>query len=75
MNLKYENVPDMISGKDLDYLTDMFNWNYHAFKESIDYANATEKEDLIKLLDKATNLFNSNMEDILSILERGGVNG
>lgn len=75
MNLEYETVPDMISGKDLDYLTDMYNWNYNAFKQSIDYANATEKEDLIKLLDKATNLFNNNMEEILSILERGGVNG
>jgi len=75
MDLKYDKVPDMISGKDLDYLTDMFNWNYNALKESMDYASATEKKDLVKLLDKATNLFNNNMEEILSILERGGVNG
>ena len=34
MNLEYETVPDMISGKDLDYLTDMYNWNYNAFKQS-----------------------------------------
>lgn len=74
MDLNYEKVPDMISGKDLDYLTDTFNWNYNAFKESIDYASATEKEDVVMLLDKATNLFNNNMEELLAILERGGVN-
>ena len=30
--MKYENVPNIISGKDLDYLSDMFNWNFNAFK-------------------------------------------
>ena len=27
MNLNYEQVPNIITGKDLDYLSDMFNWN------------------------------------------------
>lgn len=74
MKLNYESVPDMISGKDLDYLTDMFNWNYNALKQTIDYSTATEKEDVVKLLDKATNLFSNNMEELLTILERGGTN-
>ena len=60
MDLKYDKVPDMISGKDLDYLTDMFNWNYNALKESMDYASATEKKDLVKLLDKPISLIISN---------------
>lgn len=74
MNLKYENVPDMISGKDLDYLTDSFHWNYGAYKCTIDNLNIAEQEDVIKLLDKASDLFYSNMETVLTILERGGCN-
>lgn len=74
MNLKYEQVPDMISGKDLDYLTDIFNWNYNAFKCCVDLSTITTKEDLVKLLDRAGNLYNTNMEAILTILERGGCN-
>lgn len=32
--MKYENVPNIISGKDLDYLSDMFSWNYGVYKSS-----------------------------------------
>ena len=28
----YDMVPNIISGKDLDYLSDMFSWNYGAYK-------------------------------------------
>ena len=34
--MKYEVVPSTITGKDLDYLSDMFNWNYNAFKCTYD---------------------------------------
>ena len=74
MKLNYECVPDMISGKDLDYLADMFNWNYHAFKECVDYSTVASSEEVVKLLDKASNLFNNNMEKLLEVLERGGTN-
>ena len=29
----YNVVPNIITGKDLDYLSDMFNWNYSGYKE------------------------------------------
>lgn len=72
MDLKYETVPDMISGKDLDYLTDAFNWNYGAFKSSVNDYDVAVDEEVCKLLDKASDLFYKNMEAILSILEGGG---
>ena len=72
MKIKYENVPDMISGKDLDYLTDIFNWNYNAFKCSIDHESIANQEDVCKLLDKASDMYYANMEEVLAILERGG---
>ena len=35
--MNYEQVPDIISNKDLDYLVDMFNWNYLAYKKIVNY--------------------------------------
>ena len=38
MNDKYMEVPnDILTGKDLDYLCDMFQWNYGALKSSNDF--------------------------------------
>ena len=34
MNIEYNEVPNIISGKDLDYLSDMFQWNYCAYKKA-----------------------------------------
>ena len=28
-NKIYTEVPNILTGKDLDYLSDMFNWNYN----------------------------------------------
>ena len=30
----YTEVPNIITGKDLDYLSDMFNWNYSSYKKN-----------------------------------------
>ncbi len=72
MDLNYETVPDIISGKDLDYLTDAFNWNYNAYKKTVNDSNISENADVTKMLDKASNIFYENMQTILDILERGG---
>ena len=48
--MNYEKVPTIISTKDLDYLEDMFNWNYLAYKKminSIDMINNLEIEETI----------------------------
>lgn len=66
----YSEVPNVISGKDLDYLTDMFNWNYLAYKESINMLDITD-EVIEKHINKVSKLFLNNMEDILDILEEG----
>ena len=72
MDLNYETVPDIISGKDLDYLTDAFNWNYNAYKKTVNDSNIAENADVVSILDKASNIFYENMQTILDILERGG---
>ncbi len=74
MNKKYETVPNIITGKDLDYLSDMFNWNYGAYKKTRDSINKIQDMEMKNMLEKAANVFNNNMTTILSILEQGGKN-
>lgn len=75
MNLNYNEVPNMISGKDLDYLSDMFTWNYGAYKNVSNNINSVNDEEIKNVLQKASNLFLDNMNKTLEILEGGIQNG
>lgn len=74
MNLNYEEVPDIISGKDLDYLCDMFNWNYGAYKSSYNAVETVTDEEVKNMIISSQELFKNNMNKILNILNRGGRN-
>ncbi len=74
MKETYDVVPNIISGKDLDYLSDMFNWNYGAYKTTLNAQNSVNNEELKSVLSKATNIFHSSMTKILNILNNGGSN-
>ena len=69
---KYDVVPNIISGKDLDYLSDMFNWNYGAYKSSYNSLENIADEEIKNMIERAVTLFHSNMTNILNIL--GGSN-
>ena len=70
----YSEVPSIISGKDLDYLSDMFNWNYDALKKMNVATKNTEDEEINQIIIKGYNLFNNNLNVIISILNEGGQN-
>lgn len=74
MKETYDVVPNIISGKDLDYLSDMFNWNYGSYKTTLNAQNSVNNEELKSVLSKATNIFHSSMTKILNILNNGGSN-
>lgn len=74
MNENYEEVPNIISCKDLDYLSDMFTWNYGAYKTTYNAISSVTDEELSKQLEKASNIFYESMQKILSILNEGGSN-
>ena len=74
MNNNFNVVPNMISCKDLDYLSDMFNWNYGAYKSSYNAINSVSDNEIKDMLIKASNVFQSNINKILEILNRGGSN-
>ena len=71
---EYEEVPNMLSGKDLDYLTDMFNWNYGAYKSAINMALEVTDEVLAKHIENTSKVFLNGMESVLDILEEGEEN-
>jgi len=71
MQETYNAVPNIISSKDLDYLSDMFNWNYGAYKSSLNASNSVTDEELNNLLLKASNLFHSNMSKVLNMITGG----
>jgi len=74
MQQTYNEVPNIISCKDLDYLSDMFNWNYGAYKTSLNASNSVNDEELSSVLQKVSNVFHSNMTKILNIINNGGQN-
>ena len=69
-----KQVPMIISSKDLDYLSDMFTWNYGAYKKTYNAVQNVEDEELNKQLEKASNIFYETMEKVLNILNEGGNN-
>lgn len=71
-NKVYTEVPNIITGKDLDYLSDMFNWNYEALKKMNVAVNQVTDEQLKTILEKGYNLFKNNLNVTLSILNEGG---
>ena len=68
---EYDKVPDILTGKDIDYLKDMFNWNYGAYKNTIDAINCVTDETLKKHLTKCSKVFYTQMDKVLQILEGG----
>lgn len=73
-NQTYNEVPNIITGKDLDYLSDMFQWNYGALKKMNVAVEQVQDEQLKTVLEKGYNLFKNNLNVVLSILNEGGSN-
>lgn len=69
MKEKYSKVPEgLISGKDLDYLCDMFQWNYGCLKSSNEAMGKVNDDRIKEVLEKAIFLFNQNIKTVLNIL-------
>ena len=69
----YEKVPvDIITGKDLDYLSDMFQWNYCAFKKTCNDIEYINNQEIIDLFGKVSDVFENNLNDILEIISNPG---
>lgn len=75
MNEQYTEVPtNILTGKDMNYLCDMFEWNYGALKKTNEGINNTSDEEIISLLEKGKKLFDSNLNIVLDIFNEIGGN-
>ena len=69
--MNYDKVPNIITGKDLDYLSDMFNWNYGAYKNTCNAIEQVNDNEIKEMLTKASNMFYNNLNVVLNILSSG----
>lgn len=74
MNNEYKQAPDILTGKDLDYLKDLFGWNYSYYKLLEDSLQFIEDKEIAKLIKDCNDFFYENMNTVLNILEDGGNN-
>ena len=72
MNGQYAEVPNnILTGKDLDYLSDMFQWNYGALKCVNDSISSVSDKEIIVIMERSCDLFDDNLNTVLDIL--GGI--
>ena len=64
----YNVVPNIITGKDLDYLSDMFSWNYSGYKEMFNSLYNIKDEEAKNMISKVSDILYDNMTNILNIL-------
>lgn len=65
-----ETVPQIISTKDLAYLSDMFEWNCNAFKQINHFINEVKDDEVKELLERLRNMHEDHLRFIISILKK-----
>lgn len=75
MDREYLEVPvDILTGKDINYLSDIFQWNYNALKSTYNALNNINDEEIASICEDAVALFDDNINDVLDILSELGGN-
>lgn len=73
--MEKKKAPDILTNKDLDYLKDIFGWNYTLYKLGVNSIFLIENEEVIKLYKECNNFFYDNMNIIIDILAKDEDNG
>ena len=63
-----DKVPTIISTKDLDYLNDIFNWNFIVSKKSYHFSNEVEDSEIKEKLLQMYNMHKEICNEIINIL-------
>lgn len=63
------NVPNMISTKDLSYIADMLNWNIIAAKKARHFYNEVNDQDIKTAMEKAFRLHEKHYKFLLNLLK------
>lgn len=68
--MEKKKAPDILTNKDLDYLKDIFGWNYTLYKLGENSIELIENEEIVKLYKECNNFFYDNMNIIIDILAK-----
>ncbi|MBO5182810.1 MAG: spore coat protein [Bacilli bacterium] len=66
------NVPNIISTKDLSYISDMFEWNFTAAKKALHYSNEVTSEEIKNELENIYEMHKNISSNLLNLLNEGG---
>ena len=73
MNGQYAEVPNnILTGKDLDYLSDMFQWNYCAYKKAYNNMEYINDQKLVDFFNEVVQSFDDNMNVVLNVISNPG---
>lgn len=64
----YETVPAVISCKDLDYLSDIYNWNFNACKLARHFISEVQDNEISELLEKVASMHQEHAKAVINIL-------
>lgn len=67
--ISMNEVPNIISTKDLDYIKDMLKWNFVLVKKANFFMEVIADEDAKKLIEKVIKVHKSQYEKIMDILK------
>ncbi|MEQ6378079.1 hypothetical protein RZN22_09530 [Bacillaceae bacterium S4-13-58] len=62
--------PNMVSGKDQQYITDMLSWNLNACKKAYFYAQHCQNSEIKAAIDQAGQMHQRHYEQILQHLNQ-----
>lgn len=69
MENKIKKAPDILTGKDLDYLKDIFGWNYTLYKLGENSIESINDQEIVKFIKECNDFFYNNLTIILNILK------
>lgn len=69
-----QEVPTMVSSKDLSYIEDMLNWNFITIKKINAYLEYIQDEDVEEMLENCSETLKTHYSSILNSLNVGGSN-
>lgn len=64
-----EKVPEMISTKDLAYLSDIFTWHFIASKKCHHYQNQVQDEEIKNTIERIGDMHAHYCHEIITILQ------
>ena len=74
MEKEYKKAPDVFTGKDLDFLKDIFGWHHTAYKVSQDALEFIEDKQVANMFMESSQIFYDHMKTVISLLKEGSKN-